>query len=71
MIKYASNAFLAAKISYINEIANICELSGADVSVVAKAMGLDKRIGEKFLNPGPGFGGSGHTFKRYKSLVLG
>ncbi|NLE24319.1 MAG: UDP-glucose/GDP-mannose dehydrogenase family protein [Clostridiaceae bacterium] len=58
MIKYASNAFLAAKISYINEIANICELSGADVSVVAKAMGLDKRIGEKFLNPGPGFGGS-------------
>jgi UDPglucose 6-dehydrogenase len=58
MIKYASNAFLAAKISYINEIANICELCGVDISVVAKAMGLDKRIGEKFLNPGPGFGGS-------------
>ncbi len=58
MIKYATNAFLAAKISYINEIANICELCGADVRVVAKAMGLDKRIGEKFLNPGPGFGGS-------------
>ncbi len=58
MIKYASNAFLAAKISYINEIANICELCGADVRVVAKAMGLDKRIGEKFLKPGPGFGGS-------------
>jgi UDPglucose 6-dehydrogenase len=58
MIKYASNAFLATKISYINEIANICELCGVDVSVVAKAMGLDKRIGEKFLNPGPGFGGS-------------
>lgn len=58
MIKYASNAFLATKISYINEIANICELCGVDVSVVARAMGLDKRIGEKFLNPGPGFGGS-------------
>lgn len=58
MIKYASNAFLAAKISYINEIANICELCGVDVNVVARAMGLDKRIGEKFLNPGPGFGGS-------------
>lgn len=58
MIKYASNAFLATKISYINEIANICEQCGVDVSIVAKAMGLDKRIGEKFLNPGPGFGGS-------------
>lgn len=58
MIKYASNAFLATKISYINEIAYICELCGVDVSVVAKAMGLDKRIGERFLNPGPGFGGS-------------
>ncbi|NLV51083.1 MAG: UDP-glucose/GDP-mannose dehydrogenase family protein [Clostridiales bacterium] len=58
MIKYASNAFLAAKISFINEIANLCELCGADVGVVAKAMGLDKRIGEKFLNPGPGFAGS-------------
>lgn len=58
MIKYATNAFLATKISYINEIANICELCGADIRVVAKAIGLDKRIGEKFLNPGPGFGGS-------------
>jgi UDPglucose 6-dehydrogenase len=58
MIKYASNAFLAAKISYINEIANVCELCGADVGIVAKAMGLDKRIGDKFLRPGPGFGGS-------------
>jgi len=58
MIKYASNAFLATKISYINEIANICELCGADISIVAKAVGLDKRIGDKFLNPGPGFGGS-------------
>ncbi|MFQ5900551.1 MAG: UDP-glucose dehydrogenase family protein [Thermodesulfobacteriota bacterium] len=58
MIKYASNAFLATKISFINEIANICELVGADVHVVAKAMGSDHRIGPKFLHPGPGFGGS-------------
>ena len=58
MIKYASNAFLAIKISYINEIANMCELVGADVYHVAKAMGLDSRIGSKFLHPGPGFGGS-------------
>jgi UDPglucose 6-dehydrogenase len=58
MIKYASNAFLAAKISFINEIANICELVKADVHKVAVGMGLDKRIGSKFLHPGPGFGGS-------------
>ncbi|MBW1729867.1 MAG: UDP-glucose/GDP-mannose dehydrogenase family protein [Deltaproteobacteria bacterium] len=58
MIKYASNAFLATKISFINEMANICELVGADVHHVAKAMGLDRRIGPKFLHPGPGFGGS-------------
>lgn len=58
MIKYASNAFLATKISYINEIANICEHVGADIQVVAKAMGLDGRIGKKFLHAGPGFGGS-------------
>ena len=58
MIKYASNAFLATKISFINEMANICELVGADVHHVAKAMGLDGRIGPKFLHPGPGFGGS-------------
>jgi len=58
MIKYASNAFLATKISFINEIANICERVGADVQVVAKAMGLDGRISSKFLHAGPGFGGS-------------
>lgn len=58
MIKYASNAFLATKISFINEIANICEQVGADVHQVAKGMGLDQRIGPKFLHPGAGFGGS-------------
>jgi UDPglucose 6-dehydrogenase len=58
MIKYASNAFLATKISFINEMAHICERVGADVHQVAKGMGLDNRIGPKFLHPGPGFGGS-------------
>jgi len=58
LIKYASNAFLAAKISFINEMANICERIGADVKVVAKGMGLDSRIGERFLNAGAGWGGS-------------
>ena len=58
MIKYASNAFLALKISYINEIANLCDSVGADVHVVSKAMGQDGRISPKFLHPGPGFGGS-------------
>ena len=58
MIKYASNAFLATKVSFINEMASICERVGADVHKVARGMGLDKRIGPKFLHPGPGFGGS-------------
>ena len=58
MIKYAANAFLATKVSFINEIANLCEVVGADVHHVARAMGLDGRIGKKFLHPGPGFGGS-------------
>jgi len=58
MIKYASNAFLAVKVSFINEIANLCEKTGADVKHVAKAIGKDGRIGSKFLHPGPGYGGS-------------
>ncbi|MDC0881955.1 UDP-glucose/GDP-mannose dehydrogenase family protein [Candidatus Marinimicrobia bacterium] len=58
MIKYASNSFLALKISFINEIANLCEFVGADVHDVAIAMGKDGRISDKFLHPGPGFGGS-------------
>lgn len=58
LIKYASNAFLATKISFINEMANICEEIGADVHKLAKAMGQDGRIGSKFLHPGPGYGGS-------------
>ena len=58
MIKYASNAFLALKISYINEVANLCEVLGADVQKVAQVMGQDGRISPKFLHPGPGYGGS-------------
>ena len=58
MIKYASNAFLSTKISFINEIATLCERVGADVQTVARGMGLDQRIGSKFLHAGPGFGGS-------------
>lgn len=58
MIKYACNAFLATKISFINEIANVCEMTGADVTVVARGMGLDRRIGPHFLQAGIGYGGS-------------
>ena len=58
MIKYASNAFLALKISYMNEVANLCESIGADVKQVSKVMGQDGRISSKFLHPGPGYGGS-------------
>ncbi|HWB47306.1 MAG TPA: nucleotide sugar dehydrogenase, partial [Hyphomicrobiaceae bacterium] len=58
LTKYAANAFLATKITFINEIADLCEQTGADVQDVARGMGLDNRIGPKFLNAGPGFGGS-------------
>lgn len=58
VIKYAANAFLATKISFINEMADLCEVVGADVQEVSKGIGLDKRIGAKFLHAGPGFGGS-------------
>jgi UDPglucose 6-dehydrogenase len=58
LTKYAANAFLATKVSFINEFANLCEAVGADVHDIARAIGLDRRIGGKFLHPGPGFGGS-------------
>ena len=58
LIKYAANTFLATKITFINEIADLCENIGADVHDVAKGIGLDGRIGSKFLHPGPGYGGS-------------
>jgi UDPglucose 6-dehydrogenase len=58
LIKYAANAFLAMKITYINEMADLCERLGADVQAVARGIGLDNRIGSKFLHPGPGYGGS-------------
>ncbi len=85
MIKYATNSFLATKVTFINEIANLCEKVGADVHHVAKAMGLDGRIGRKFLHPGPGYGGScfpkdtralswlarqrGYTFRILESVI--
>jgi UDPglucose 6-dehydrogenase len=58
LTKYAANAFLATKVSFINEVANLCEKIGCDVHDVARGIGMDKRIGSKFLHPGPGFGGS-------------
>ncbi|NNE68274.1 MAG: UDP-glucose/GDP-mannose dehydrogenase family protein [Pyrinomonadaceae bacterium] len=58
LIKYAANAFLATKITFINEMANLCDAIGCDVHEVARGMGMDKRIGNKFLHPGPGYGGS-------------
>jgi len=58
LIKYAANAFLAMKVTFINEVADLCELVGGDVQQVARGIGLDKRIGSKFLHAGPGFGGS-------------
>jgi UDPglucose 6-dehydrogenase len=58
LIKYAANAFLATKITFVNEIANLCDAIGCDVHDVAKGMGMDNRIGRKFLHPGPGYGGS-------------
>ncbi|MCG8605136.1 UDP-glucose/GDP-mannose dehydrogenase family protein [bacterium] len=68
LIKYASNAFLATKISFINEIANFCDIVGADVHHVAAGMGLDNRIGRKFLHAGPGYGGS--CFPKDTSALL-
>lgn len=58
LIKYAANAFLATKITFINEIANLCDAIGCDVHEVSRGMGMDRRIGKKFLHPGPGYGGS-------------
>ena len=58
LIKYAANAFLAVKITFINEIADLCEKVGANVQEVSRGIGLDNRIGKKFLNAGPGYGGS-------------
>ncbi len=85
MVKYASNAFLATKISFINEIANLCELVGADITPVARAVGMDSRIGGSFLQAGLGYGGScfpkdtkgldfistlnGHTFNLLKAVI--
>jgi UDPglucose 6-dehydrogenase len=81
LVKYASNAFLATKITFINEMAELCEKVGADVQLVARGMGFDNRIGAKFLHAGPGFGGScfpkdtaalvkiGHDFEAPQHIV--
>ncbi len=69
MIKLASNAFLATKISFINEIANVCEETGSNVLEVARGMGLDRRIGEHFLRPGIGYGGGGLSCTRTPTLM--
>jgi UDPglucose 6-dehydrogenase len=69
LIKYAANAFLATKVAFINEIADLCEELGVDVQQVARGMGMDRRIGAKFLHPGPGFGGS--CFPKDTKALLG
>ena len=66
LTKYAANAFLATKISFINEIADLCEKVGADVQDVARGIGMDRRIGPKFLHAGPGYGGAAFPRTRWR-----